>query len=260
MYVWTIGISHASSSPLSYLPRTTYGPYYLPRPVGISNAKLVTAIMLAHVCDEEYHPFSRTIACLCTLLVHVMFHLKWHRDGVLLWDIKLEDLLLQEAFTILLGSYVHVYIACAHEPLNGPCSCTHVHSRPCAFSPMCILAHVHSRPCAFSPMCILTHVHSHPYVHAHAGTCTWSMPWCTRSPTHSASMHSQSLRSEVQGRPFRQRTRQSPLSRLAPPDHHRLKPLAHPDSHRPASPTSERRPRRRREARTYVKRVRQVRA
>jgi len=83
--------------------------------IGISNAKLVTAIMLAHVCDEEYHPFSRTIACLCTLLVHVMFHLKWHRDGVLLWDIKLEDLLLQEAFTILLGSYVHMVYAMVYE-------------------------------------------------------------------------------------------------------------------------------------------------
>ena len=84
--------------------------------VGISNAKLVTAIMLAHVCDEEYHPFSRTIACLCTLLVHVCVLLHWHRAGALpKWDVGVEDLMLWEAFIILFASYLHMIYAMIHE-------------------------------------------------------------------------------------------------------------------------------------------------
>lgn len=87
--------------------------------IGISNAKLVTGIMLAHVCDEAYHPFSRTIACLCTLLVHVCIQLHWrHSSGggaVPAWDVQLEDLLLTEAFALLLASYLHMIYAMIHE-------------------------------------------------------------------------------------------------------------------------------------------------
>lgn len=84
--------------------------------VGISSAKLVTGIMLAHICDEAYHPFSRTIACLCTLLVHTCILLHWHQEGSLKqWQVQIEDLLLKEAFVILLASYVHMVYAIIHE-------------------------------------------------------------------------------------------------------------------------------------------------
>ena len=72
--------------------------------------------MLAHICDEEYHPFSRTIACLCTLLVHVMIQLKWHRDGTVAWPRDGEDMLLLEAFLLLLVSYVHMVYSMVHAP------------------------------------------------------------------------------------------------------------------------------------------------
>ena len=76
--------------------------------------------MLAHICDEEYHPFSRTIACLCTLLVHVMIQLKWHRDGTVAWPRDGEDMLLLEAFLLLLVSYVHMVYSMVHAPPTRP--------------------------------------------------------------------------------------------------------------------------------------------
>ena len=73
--------------------------------------------MLAHVCDEAYHPFSRTIACLSTLLLHLCMQLRWYHQGSYSgdWNVQLEDLLLLEAFTILLLSYVHMIYAMIHE-------------------------------------------------------------------------------------------------------------------------------------------------
>ena len=75
----------------------------------------VTSIMLSHLCAEEYHPFSKTIACLCIQLLHALIQLKWHRDGTLAWDPALEDLMLYEAFGLLMFSYVHLVISMVSE-------------------------------------------------------------------------------------------------------------------------------------------------
>jgi len=74
--------------------------------MGITNSKLATGIMLSHICDQEYHPWCRTIACLCTLLVHLFTQIWRHRYGTQPLDQPSEDLLLYEAFWI-------VFLSCA---------------------------------------------------------------------------------------------------------------------------------------------------
>lgn len=39
--------------------------------LGIGASKMMTGVMVSHICDDELHPFSRTIASLSILLVHI---------------------------------------------------------------------------------------------------------------------------------------------------------------------------------------------
>jgi len=79
--------------------------------VGIAVCKLVTGIMLAHLCEEEYHPFSRTIACLCSLLLHTLLQLFGHFN----LNAAGEELLLFEAFGVLVLSYFHLVSSVVSE-------------------------------------------------------------------------------------------------------------------------------------------------
>ena len=54
-------------------------------------------------------------ACLCLLLVHASIELEWHLSGRSTWSPEHEDLLLYEAFAVLLGSYVHLVVSMVHE-------------------------------------------------------------------------------------------------------------------------------------------------
>lgn len=72
--------------------------------MGITNSKLATGIMLSHICDQEYHPWCRTVACLCTLLVHLFTQIWQHYYGTQRLDQSSEDLLLYEAFWLVLIS------------------------------------------------------------------------------------------------------------------------------------------------------------
>jgi len=83
--------------------------------MGITNSKLATGIMLSHICDQEYHPWCRTIACLCTLLVHLFTQIWRHRYGTQPLDQPSEDLLLYEAFWIVFLSYGHMVYAMVYE-------------------------------------------------------------------------------------------------------------------------------------------------
>lgn len=76
--------------------------------IGLANCKLVTQIMLAHLCREEYHPFGKTIACLVVLLALAMIQLVWHLQGGFQWAAAMEDLQLYFCFGLCLFSYIHL--------------------------------------------------------------------------------------------------------------------------------------------------------
>jgi phosphatidylglycerophosphate synthase len=83
--------------------------------IGLAKAKLVTQMMLAHLCNEEYHPFGKTIAALVVLQLNAMVALALHLNifpslglGKLSWDVGHEYLQLYLCFAVLLASYVHL--------------------------------------------------------------------------------------------------------------------------------------------------------
>ena len=84
--------------------------------MGITNSKLATGIMLSHICDQEYHPWCRTVACLCTLLVHLFIQIWRHRYDSQPLDQPSEDLLLFEAFWLVLISCA----SCRLPPMPFP--------------------------------------------------------------------------------------------------------------------------------------------
>jgi len=108
--IWVIGgfAIWCAYSPTKILDRY---PRVLLWTAGMAVCKLVTGIMLAHLCEEEYHPFSRTIALLCLLLLHELLQISGHFSQ----DQAGEDLLLFEAFGILVISYVHLVICVISE-------------------------------------------------------------------------------------------------------------------------------------------------
>eukprot|EP00658_Telonema_sp_P-2_P014193 TRINITY_DN15387_c0_g2_i1.p2 TRINITY_DN15387_c0_g2~~TRINITY_DN15387_c0_g2_i1.p2 ORF type:complete len:107 (-),score=17.95 TRINITY_DN15387_c0_g2_i1:170-490(-) len=76
--------------------------------LGIAVSKLVTGIMLAHLCDQEYHPLSRTIACTLVLLCHGVLAIACSPAATEETMSAHEDLVLYELFGLLLLSYAHL--------------------------------------------------------------------------------------------------------------------------------------------------------
>ena len=64
---------------------------------------------------QEYHPFGKTIACLCVQLIHVLIQLRWHMDGTQPWSLRLENMQLRLVFWLLLLSYLHMVWSVVNE-------------------------------------------------------------------------------------------------------------------------------------------------
>ena len=69
-------------------------------------SKLVTQLMIAHLCDEEYHPFGRTISVVCFLACHTAYNL--YQQVVEGGAVVDEKMVLFEFFGIGLVAYVHL--------------------------------------------------------------------------------------------------------------------------------------------------------
>ena len=163
--------------------------------MGITNSKLATGIMLSHICDQEYHPWCRTIACLCTLLVHLFTQIWRHRYGTQPLDQPSEDLLLYEAFWI-------VFLSCAacatRRPPPAACGLC-----PLPLPPHLACSEAPSVPCRYRRrFCV-------------AGTATWCTRWSTRCRAPSASTPSPSRASGPTAAWARPRLRSRPRRRPA---------------------------------------------
>mmetsp|Transcript_10272 Transcript_10272/g.23412 ORF Transcript_10272/g.23412 Transcript_10272/m.23412 type:complete len:415 (+) Transcript_10272:42-1286(+) len=85
--------------------------------LGLVMSKQVTQIMLSHLCDEEHHPMSKTMAALFVIVAHAVAAVYMEvtsqsSDKLLSWH---EDLILLEAFVLMLGSYTHMVFSVVQE-------------------------------------------------------------------------------------------------------------------------------------------------
>ncbi|ETW10434.1 hypothetical protein H310_00739 [Aphanomyces invadans] len=90
---------HSPSNVLSVHPRMFLWT------TGLLNSKLLLHLMLAHLCEEEFHPFRKTLVPLFYVAGHYIF---CHVQGMLVVGQEVESLLVQEFFYISLASYVHI--------------------------------------------------------------------------------------------------------------------------------------------------------
>merc|ERR1711920_1121481 len=78
--------------------------------LGFLNSKLLLHLMLAHLCNEEYHPFRRTLVPIFYVAAHAIYCVN---QGI--YPTVDEDLLLQEFFFIALTAYVHIVVSVIFE-------------------------------------------------------------------------------------------------------------------------------------------------
>eukprot|EP00735_Rhodelphis_limneticus_P007773 TRINITY_DN20405_c0_g1::TRINITY_DN20405_c0_g1_i1::g.8465::m.8465 TRINITY_DN20405_c0_g1::TRINITY_DN20405_c0_g1_i1::g.8465 ORF type:complete len:346 (-),score=99.84,sp/O82567/AAPT1_ARATH/34.45/2e-55,CDP-OH_P_transf/PF01066.16/1.8e-19,CDP-OH_P_transf/PF01066.16/4.6e+03,CDP-OH_P_transf/PF01066.16/3.5e+03 TRINITY_DN20405_c0_g1_i1:154-1191(-) len=78
--------------------------------LGLLFAKLVTHLMLAHLCEESYHPFRRTLVPFFALAGHVFLH--WLVGQYPVID---EELVVIEFFLLSLASYAHLVFWMVYE-------------------------------------------------------------------------------------------------------------------------------------------------
>jgi len=79
---------------------------------GLLLSKLLTGLMVAHLCDEEYHPFTKTIAVVCFVGLHALYAIFEHDNLIESWH---EDYALHEFFLISLISYSHMVFSLIWE-------------------------------------------------------------------------------------------------------------------------------------------------
>jgi ethanolaminephosphotransferase len=79
--------------------------------IGLLFAKLVTHLMIAHLCAVEYHPFRRTLVPIFFFPLHTT--LTWLlQQG----EVELnEDVVVVEFFLIAMAAYVHLVFGCIQE-------------------------------------------------------------------------------------------------------------------------------------------------
>jgi hypothetical protein len=77
--------------------------------IGLLFAKLVTHLMLAHLCAVEYHPLRRTLIPLFYFAIHTAIT---HKRGGLNVD---ENLVLYEFFILALITYLHLAFSVINE-------------------------------------------------------------------------------------------------------------------------------------------------
>eukprot|EP00123_Amoebidium_parasiticum_P010085 comp19883_c0_seq1/m.24054 comp19883_c0_seq1/g.24054 ORF comp19883_c0_seq1/g.24054 comp19883_c0_seq1/m.24054 type:complete len:413 (-) comp19883_c0_seq1:262-1500(-) len=87
--------------------------------LGLILSKLLTGLMLAHLCEEEYHPWSKTIAAMFALLLHAVIGYLMHLQHFGPMDInveeKYEDLFVYEFFALSLMSWAHMVVGVIRE-------------------------------------------------------------------------------------------------------------------------------------------------
>merc|ERR1712070_722942 len=88
--------------------------------LGITQAKVATGTMLAHICEEEFHPNGRTTACATVLAGHICFCLIFNEKEIpytklltgnaLQVDVTqtMEELCLYQLSVLLSLSYFHM--------------------------------------------------------------------------------------------------------------------------------------------------------
>jgi len=102
-YTWVV---HSPSNIMARYPRT------LLWVLGLVMAKLVVGIMVAHLCEAEYHPFSKTIAVFLFLAFHAAAGCYMFPGEV---EGRHEDLLLFEMAALMIMSMTHMVAVLAHE-------------------------------------------------------------------------------------------------------------------------------------------------
>lgn len=87
--------------------------------LGLLLAKLLSGLMLAHLCEEEYHPLTKTMAVIAALSVHAVFSALSHdahfgsiEQRKLQW---FEDQLLYSFFAVAVVSYSHMVLMVIRE-------------------------------------------------------------------------------------------------------------------------------------------------
>jgi len=81
--------------------------------IGLLFSKLVTHLMISHLCNEEYHPFRRTLIPFFFIAAHVGLSL--HQN--IIQSIP-EDLILIEFFAVSLLSYCHLVYGVISEVMT----------------------------------------------------------------------------------------------------------------------------------------------
>ncbi|GMI35022.1 hypothetical protein TeGR_g12277 [Tetraparma gracilis] len=71
-------------------------------------SKLVTQLMVAHLCDEEYHPFGKTLSVFFVLALHAAY-------DVYKQELVDEEFVLKEFFAIGLFAYAHLVVSLIWE-------------------------------------------------------------------------------------------------------------------------------------------------
>eukprot|EP01064_Diplonema_japonicum_P000555 TRINITY_DN10359_c0_g2_i1.p1 TRINITY_DN10359_c0_g2~~TRINITY_DN10359_c0_g2_i1.p1 ORF type:complete len:425 (+),score=66.55 TRINITY_DN10359_c0_g2_i1:26-1276(+) len=102
-----MAVSWAYYSPTDVLSRQPRAFLWI---TGLLLCKLVMTMMVAHLCDDNYHPFGKTFAGFLALASHGI--LVYHMVGM---DKKWEDLVLFEFGGVVLISYLHMVISLALE-------------------------------------------------------------------------------------------------------------------------------------------------
>ncbi|CAK4675910.1 hypothetical protein LEN26_020434 [Aphanomyces euteiches] len=90
---------HSPSDILSHHPRLFLWT------AGLLNSKLLLHLMLAHLCEEEFHPFRKTLVPIFYVAGHCIF---CHVQGIMVIGLETESLLVHEFFYISLVAYLHL--------------------------------------------------------------------------------------------------------------------------------------------------------
>ena len=106
VYVWAV---YSPSDILSRYPRE------LLWVCGLVVVKLDVGIMVAHLCEQEYHPFTRTMCVFLFLAAHGAGLSLWSRYNDDALQAKHEDIILAEMGILLVFSIAHMVASLAHE-------------------------------------------------------------------------------------------------------------------------------------------------
>lgn len=79
---------------------------------GLLVSKLLTGLMVAHICDEVYRPFSKTIAVITFVGFHALYSIVMYEQHIQPWH---EKYVLYEFFALSAASYAHMVVSLIWE-------------------------------------------------------------------------------------------------------------------------------------------------